>query len=807
MAADVHYFGIRHHGPGSAKSLLETLETVQPSLLLIEGPADASDLIPMLGEADMIPPVALLAYDAKAAENAIFWPYADYSPEYVAIRWALERGADCQFIDLPAANTLAERGNLLEMLRATKPDSGEGAEGAGGDEDGANEATADADSEAGGDAGDNRHNEPNATTDEIDPSGNPPAEPDTSSADPARPKVVTDPLGELAKAAGYEDGESWWSDLVEENPGGGPIFEAIADAMAALREDATATENEREAQREAYMRLAIAKAVKADEGDGPVAVICGAWHVPALMAKVTQKVDRATIKGMDKVSPALTWAPWTEPRLASASGYGAGVAAPGWYAHLWETRGSGETNTRWLLRQTHLLRDKGHFVSTASVIEAERLALAIAALRGRPSVGYEELRDAAVACLYSGEDLLWRTVAGELMNGSKVGQISSKTPLSPLMEDLQKQQKATRLKPEALERELAVDLRSESGLKRSTLLHQLNVLQVGWGVEQDAGRSRGTFRERWKLCWQPEFAVTLVENLVHGPTIERAAAGRLQKQIAEERSPSVLANTIQQAMVAQLPEATAAGLDALSRRASETSDCIELLKAIAPVSQILRYGQARKVEVGQLDNLIRRLLVEASIGLPYATRNLDSDATNDVRDAIAQANDAIELTEIPEEDREPWIEALDTIVGGSESTPLIAGLAARLLFDAERMEAAEAQRQLGRRLSPGVEVAAAAGYFEGFFSGAADRLIHDVELRGVVDAWLITLDAEQLEGSLPIFRRVFSELDKLERQRLLEAIMRPDAGSGALVAIANPADWDHHLTRILDILEKGQPAS
>ena len=59
------------------------------------------------------------------------------------------------------------------------------------------------------------------------------------------------------------------------------------------------------------------------------------------------------------------------------------------------------------------------------------------------------------------------------------------------------------------------------------MLHRLNVLDVPWGRLTDAGRSRGTFRENWTLRWEPEYAVRLVENLVHGSTIEEAASGRL----------------------------------------------------------------------------------------------------------------------------------------------------------------------------------------------------------------------------------------------------------------------------------------
>jgi hypothetical protein len=82
MASEVRIFGIRHHGPGSARRLVEALDDVRPSVVLIEGPVDASDLLPMLADAAMTPPVALLTYAADDPTRAIFWPFATYSPEY-----------------------------------------------------------------------------------------------------------------------------------------------------------------------------------------------------------------------------------------------------------------------------------------------------------------------------------------------------------------------------------------------------------------------------------------------------------------------------------------------------------------------------------------------------------------------------------------------------------------------------------------------------------------------------------------------------------------------------------------------------
>jgi Family of unknown function (DUF5682) len=103
MASALHIFGIRHHGPGSARRLLEALGALRPQIVLIEGPADASHLLPMLADPAMAPPVALLTYAADDPARAIFWPFATYSPEYQAACWAVRHGAIARFIDLPAS--------------------------------------------------------------------------------------------------------------------------------------------------------------------------------------------------------------------------------------------------------------------------------------------------------------------------------------------------------------------------------------------------------------------------------------------------------------------------------------------------------------------------------------------------------------------------------------------------------------------------------------------------------------------------------------------------------------------------------
>ncbi|CAM2954642.1 DUF5682 domain-containing protein [Prescottella defluvii] len=117
--AQVRVFGIRHHGPGSARAVLRALDAFEPDTVLIEGPADADALVPLAADEGMRPPVALLGYAANDPARAAFWPLAAFSPEWQALRWAVYHDADVRFCDLPATLALAADSATDE---ASRPD-------------------------------------------------------------------------------------------------------------------------------------------------------------------------------------------------------------------------------------------------------------------------------------------------------------------------------------------------------------------------------------------------------------------------------------------------------------------------------------------------------------------------------------------------------------------------------------------------------------------------------------------------------------------------------------------------------------
>ncbi|MDF9806097.1 DUF5682 family protein [Streptomyces anulatus] len=767
--------GVRHHGPGSARAVLAALAAARPAAVLIEGPPEGDALLPLAADPRMRPPVALLAHAVDDPGRASFWPMAAFSPEWVAIRWALDHDVPVRFIDLPAAHSLALK---------------EPAPGAGSEET------------AGARAGE-----------EITP--------------------VVDPIRVLAETAGYDDPERWWEDVVEHRSPGGPAetgrgtavgrntgtgrntgagqgsdaggppgaapdaggagggsdagdalapFVALAEAMGALREAYGDGGQPRDAVREAYMRIQLRTARK--EFGNDVAVVCGAWHVPALAARTTLAADRALLKGLPKVRTDLTWVPWTHRRLARHSGYGAGIDSPGWYGHLFDV--ADRPIERWMTKVAGLLREEDRFVSTAHVIEAVRLAETLAALRGRPLAGLGETTDAVRAVMCEGSDVPLALVRDRLIVGETLGEVPDTAPAVPLQRDLTRSQRTLRLKPEASERELDLDLRKETDAARSRLLHRLRLLDVGWG-DPVAGRgSTGTFRESWRLSWEPELHVRVAEAGVWGTTVVTAATAKAESGAVAATALADVTALAEHCLLAGLPDALPVVMKALADRAALDADVGHLADALPALARSLRYGDVRSTDTAALAEVAAGLAERICVGLPPACTGLDADGAEALRRQVEAVHGAIGLllagTAPVGGLRERWDAVLHKLAARDTVAGIIRGRATRLLLDEGRLAEDEAARLMGLALSPGTPPADAAAWIEGFVGGASGGgmlLVHDERLLGLVDAWLTGVPAEMFTDVLPLLRRTFSAYEPGVRRTLGELVRRGPVPEGA----------------------------
>lgn len=104
--ADPVLVGVRHHSPALAAALPALLEAAAPDRLLVELPSVFQAWIPWLGHAELVAPVALAA--AGPGDALGFYPFAAFSPELVAVRWAVARGIPVEPFDLPPHRRTAD---------------------------------------------------------------------------------------------------------------------------------------------------------------------------------------------------------------------------------------------------------------------------------------------------------------------------------------------------------------------------------------------------------------------------------------------------------------------------------------------------------------------------------------------------------------------------------------------------------------------------------------------------------------------------------------------------------------------------
>ena len=701
-------YGIRHHGPGSARAVLRALERDRPDAVAIEMPADLQPLLADVGDAGLVPPVALVAYNPKAVKQALYYPLARFSPEWVAMRWAAERDVPLHAIDLPGPLMLAP------MLDATSKREGSRA-------------------------------------------------------------MRVDPLGELARIAGYTDRERWWERTFELSSGHPDVFAAVSSMIAALREAHPAATDAECRLREMHMARSLLAIERA--GAERIAVVCGAWHAPVLAKAERKKTARgyaAAKRGRKGPKLDHTWIPWTYERLRTGAGYGAGVASPVWYELLFDE--PREAALEYLTRMARELRAEGHPASTAQVVDAVELLEQLLALRGLALPGIDEIGEAALGALADGSEARLALVRRRVESLGTTGQVPASFANLPLQRDLEAQLKAVRLgKPyrdmEPVEKNL--DLRKPAHLAASQLLTQLLLLGIPFGERNEAAQgAKGTFRETWRLHWKPDFALSLLGAQTYGPTVREAATGALRHRLDTDDELVALTRAVDLAVLAGLFDE----LDEIARRiadkAAATVDVWLIAAALPPLLQVSRYSSLRVRDTRPLTDLVARLVPQLAAGLAQACSQLDDEAAYSGFTTLKRLQPYLSLLERADL-RGLWLAAVTRVAYGANTHPLLAGFALRTLADAGQLalsagfdEPSPLAKAFGAMLGTGVRLRESALFVEGFLYSSGLVLVHQPAVFALLDDWITRLEVEDFREILPALKRTFSQFPTNERRKL-----------------------------------------
>lgn len=263
--------GVRHHSPALAAAVAGMLSAAAPEVLFIELPEEFAPWLEHLGDPATVPPVALAG--SREHGGVVFLPFAEFSPELAAIRWARQAGVPVVPFDLP----LAAR-DVREAAREKAEESDSGRAGGG-----RGRLTAALRARAGGRAEDDLW---------------------ARLVESAAPGAAAEELRRAALLVGW---------ALRTDPGEGAV-------------------DPYDLRREANMRRRLA-----EYAGRRTAAVIGAFHAPALLradsgpkGSGAGPVGSGAGPGEDVPSVVTSLVPYSYPLLDERSGYPAGIRDPEW---------------------------------------------------------------------------------------------------------------------------------------------------------------------------------------------------------------------------------------------------------------------------------------------------------------------------------------------------------------------------------------------------------------------------------------------------------------------------------------------
>jgi hypothetical protein len=750
ILARVHLFPVRHHSPRSSAVLRLFLDQVKPKLVLVEGPSDATALIDVIVDKETRPPIAVLGYRTDGTPGSSLWPFASYSPEYVALAWASRNGAKARFIDVPIGQALAPFDAEDES-----------------DEEGSSESEREG---------------LETIEEEVIPDTVPAPPPPLNGASAEEEEEVPIELA-CAIARGYRSFEEFWEASFE-----GPAYDPddfrktlIAYADLVRRSGDRAMHR----ARDAYMAQKILDA--AAEGFEPetIAVIVGAAHAAAFAAL---DVDLSLTDLLPKPVPtASTLIPFSYPRLAEQLGYGAGNRAPQYYQRAHDAGGSFRRATLEVLVEfTEHLRVRGFMVSLADTIEAYRLAVMLAEIRGKAEPGLDEVREATVATMCRGDEthidsFLWPSVIGK-----HVGKVASRIGHNSLQEEFWREVRERELPVKDSPEQFKLRLSNEIEVSTSVFLHRLRIAGVPYasfaGTQMTQSRrapaqpaggyaALGRVTEVWEARWTPATDMGLVEKIVLGDSFEQVTTRLLEERLAEALSTGDAADVLLEAVVTQTPHTVSSALRACDNFASTDDDLPSLARACRALSGLVSFGSSRaaaKLGDEAIIPLLKKTFDRAVLRVPQACLGSD-EAVQQAKDALRTLHD-VALSQ-PLVDKAGFIAAARALVASYTVNPGASGLACGLLYLAQAIRDDEVMHTVTQRLSNASQPEAAASFLGGFFEVNALVLVKSRPVAQALDAFLMGIEATRFRDALPILRRAFAALGPTERRYLLENVV------------------------------------
>jgi hypothetical protein len=699
-------FGIRHFSPAGAYFVRKFLNENRPDVVLIEGPADFDFLIDDIVSKNLLPPFAIMAYTKEVPIETVLYPFAVYSPEYQAILWARENNKECHFFDLES--------NIMLGLESKNED----------------EIISDA----------------------------------------------PDKIHDKEKTLDF-DMESFWERVLEQSEDMNAYKSGSALFGESLRnEDEVSL---RDIIRESFMKRKIKEIIDSGIDSEKIVVITGAFHTSAIQSLDGAMTDKE-YDSLKKKDSNITLMPYSYYRLSKRTGYGAGNTAPAYYELLWQGFIKNDKTyheRKYLSLLAKYMREHGGIVSSAQVIEATMLSRSIANLRGGSIPTLVDLKDAGITCMGGGSFGEMAMGFAQSDIGTKIGVVPQESMKTSIQSDFLSRLKALKLEKykELVATPLQLDLRENLRVKskesafldlnRSFFLYRLVTLGIDFAKIERNRQDNATWAENWILQWTPEAEIQIVESVLKGDTIDEAVAFVLGERLNNAISISEIADIIEAAFNCGIPKIVEGAGRKLDEMASGAVSIHEIAVTTSKLSDMILFGDIRKLDRKPLEPIVKRLCIRAALILAGESACDDMAAVILVED-IQSIHNVFVLHDFL--DKDLWFDKLMEVSNRDDLNTKISGLATAILLDTGKTDENTLRIEVARRLSAGMPAELGANWFAGLSIRNHYALIGRLTLWESLSEYMDSLDEEEFRRSLVFLRRAFVDYSSKEKDMIAE---------------------------------------
>lgn len=743
LTQPVVFFPVRHHSPVCSWHLKKLIAFYEPDCILIEGPKNAQDMIPVLAHEDTKAPVALYYYykDSKGLlseekeDYKCYYPFLDCSPELVALREAGKRKIPAQFIDLPYG----------EILLGTAEKKGIRSE----------------------------------------------SEKQTYNDDYLLSQSRYMKL--LCEKTGVQSFEEFWEKYFEI----GGLFQNTEEFVRQMfiycglsRSRTPKEEMELDGclLRERYMAQQIAEASGQYK---KILVVTGGFHTYGLMelleadASASAAEKSVKLHNLPDADQGVYPLAYSMEAADALNGYASGMQSPGFYQKIWELllekndpHGIYEAAVlHQLVTAGRQARKKKESLSSYDVICALSMAKGLAGLRGKREPGLYELKDAALSSFVKGEcspstDLPLR-ILQEINTGKQVGSLCEDALRPPLLADFEEQCRKFGFKVQAaVQQEVTLELfTKKKHLAMSRFLYRMEFLGTGFAQRKKGSdlvnrRDRSRIREVWTYRFSSQVLSTLVDVSMSGGTVEEASRSRMIRQFRKSAGSREAARLMTQGFLMGFLEEQA-GMGAHVREVlAEDGDFFSLVEGFSHLRMLYELQELYQVDdSAELEDLIGICFQKIVQLLPSMAQVKDEQLKLCMESCLSlyQITGKQKFSQF----RQILLEAFERLLGKNNIQPGLEGAVLGLLYGYDSNYEVQIQKTASGYLQGTEDMRMKSAVFlRGLFYTARDFVFVRESFLSMIDGLLGSLSAEAFMKLLPELRMAFGYFTPLETDRI-----------------------------------------